>query len=149
MNTESRSILDSELKNFFLQFEEKGYIFSAFRSKNMDLVGDYEEAVFVNGKNSRKITILYAEPNNRKSEVLSIQIENDHGDSFSIIEYLEHRKVSSKVINDLKIGNHHDALKARLNLCFSHYFRVINDHLYSVVFGDDWVHVPANLSDYK
>ena len=46
----------------------------------MDLVGEYEEAVFYNSARDRKLTICFIEAGTSKKEALSVYIENEVGD---------------------------------------------------------------------
>ncbi len=149
MNAQDKAILAQEFRSFFTSFEENGYGNYNHESKGMELVGEYEEAVFYNSTKSRKITICYIEGTEKTAEVLSVYIENEAGDSFSITEYLKAQKMDEDRVTTLAICNHPGDFGSRLNKCLKMYIRVINDYLKEIVFGTGWERIPVDWSDYK
>jgi len=146
MNAKNKIILAQEFKLFFTSFEESGYGNYSHESKEMELVGEYVESVFYSSTKNRKITICYIERTENTAEVLSVYIENEVGDSFSITEYLKAQKITdTKIITSLLIGNHLGDFASRLNNCLGMYIEVIDDHLKNIVLGQEWETVPIDL----
>lgn len=145
MNEQCRTTLSKEFKKFFSFFEKKGYGGYHHESKKMDLIGEYEEVVFNNSEKNRKLTLCYIESKENKAEVLSVYIENEDGDSFSIVEYLNAKNISSERINTLVIGSHLGDLGDRLSECLQMNIDAIDDYLKDIVFNQEWEVIPVDL----
>jgi len=149
MNEQDRATLSKEFKKFFSYFEGRGYSGYHHESKEMDLIGEYEEAVFYNSGKGRKLTLTYIESKENKAEVLSVYIENEVGDSFSIVEYLKAKSIPNERINALVIGNHLGDLSGRLSECLQMNIGVIDDYLKGIVFDQEWEAISVDWGDYK
>ena len=134
---------------FFHCFETRGFRDYSLSSKSMNLVGDYEEASFYNPDKSRKLIVSYVESEGSKSEVLSVHIENENGESFEVKEFLKSKGKPDSQINDIQIKNYQGELDIRLENCLKSILKIIEHDLESIVFGKEWKTVSVDWASYK
>lgn len=141
-------ILSAEVKKVFSDLATKGFQFQAASIKHTDAIGDYAEVLVLNEETGRSLLFMYI-PSAMHPEGICIFLQNGSGDSFSIDEFLMHKKINSKLDDSLNLTKYDGSLENKFEglLCASK--KIIFQYLDKYLFGAEWESIPMHWGDLK
>lgn len=142
-------VLSTEVKKVFGDLEARGFQFSMASVKHTDAIGDYVELLVLNRATGKGLLFMYAAANEIRPENISIFLQNGSGDTFSIDDFLAHKKINSQSDNSIKITNYDGSLEKKLGSLLNASKEIIFQHLYAYLFGNEWESIPIQWGDLK
>jgi|JI6StandDraft_1071083.scaffolds.fasta_scaffold76180_2 hypothetical protein len=142
-------IFSAEVKKIFGVLETKGFQFQNASIKHTDAIGDYAEILVSNRSTGKRLAFMYAPARNIRPEAISIFLQNDSGDMFSISDFLVHKKINPLLRRSISLVNYHGALEEKFAGALRASKEIIFQYLESHLFGSEWDSIPIQWGGLK
>lgn len=146
--THDSEILDLKIREIFGDLETKGFIIQNALLKHTDAIGNYAEVVVKNKTTGRSILFWYIPPRIHPGGI-SIFLQNDSGDTFSLSEYLTQSKLGSQLSRSIVLSNYDGKFEENIESLLKASKAIIFQYLDKYLFGGDWEPIPIQWGDMK
>jgi hypothetical protein len=142
-------ILSAEVKKIFGDLETKGFQFQTASIKHTDAIGDYVEVQVSNRATRKGLSFMYAPAKNIRPEAISIFLQNDNGDMFSISDFLVRKKMNPQLRTAISLVNYSGTLEEKIAGTLNASREIVFQYLGNYLFGSEWESIPIQWGDLK
>ncbi|HZV64533.1 MAG TPA: hypothetical protein VFG03_06460 [Telluria sp.] len=141
-------IFGAIIRDVFDYLPDKGFQFSAVSLKHTDAIGDYAEMLVSQQHIGRSILFMYIPPIIHP-EGISVFLQNDSGDTFSIDDFLAYKKINYQLDSSLRLTSYTGSTEDKFKGLLSASSQIILQYLDGYLFGKQWEPIPIQWGDLK